>query len=245
MILSWIILIIGSEIALRTDSVRQFFPLIRANKVRFKCLFLSWVASLVCFWLNSSHGLVWIVVLMALLILSRLNLFLRLFRHGSVNEKSLRLLDQIILQMKAGLSFRRALQNEVSAEKSWYSSFALSLLRSLEGGRIIETESKWFNRWSQELIQIDQSRNRTIEQIEVLRRYTRQEIHLKRRLKNASAGPRAQFIMMTTLFLALNVWFLNQRPGWQIQALAPIAWCLYFMGAMTTFFIMRSFRWKV
>jgi hypothetical protein len=245
MFLSWIILIIGTEIVIRTDAFRRIFSLENPNKVRFNCFFASWALSMSCLWLNLSQFTMWLIVFLALILLPQMKYVLKLSRNSQVQIKSLAFLDLILLQMKAGVSFRKAVQAAVEGEKSWFVNFLMCLSRAAESGGQVETESKWFNFWSRELLQIDKSRNRLIEQLEVVRNYTKQEIHFRRKIKTATAGPRAQFCVMVGLFIVLNILAIKQLSRIHLELLLPISWALFCIGTALNFFILRSFKWKV
>lgn len=245
MMLSWIVLLVGIEIGIRTDAFRQLFSITSANKLRFICYFAAWIVSLLFVWMGISSFFSWYAVMLALILLPMLKILLRHMRRSQIPMKSLAFLDLVLLNMKGGQSLRKSLSAATEAEKSWFSSFQLSLMKNLELGQRLETESEWFNVWASEIIQIEKSRNKVVEQLEILRRYTRQEQNFKKKMKNASAGPRAQVFVMSILFFGLNVVAFRNLQTEQLKTLLPMAWFLYFLGVGSIFIVMRSFKWKV
>lgn len=245
MFLSWIILIIGTEILFRTDYFKRILSLENPNKVRFSCIFAAWTMSMASLWLNLSQFVMWAISFLALILLPQTKILLKLSRNGQVQIRSLALLDLVLLQMKSGVSFRKALHTAMESEKSWFLNFLTCLSRSAEADTKVETESKWFNLWAQELLQIEKSRNRLIEQLEVIRKYTKQEIYFRKKIRTATAGPRAQFYLMFCLFIVLNVLAFRNLPRHQLELLLPISWLLFSLGSALNFLILRSFKWKV
>ncbi len=245
MFISWIVLLIGIEIGIRTDAFKQLFPLISTNKLRFKCYFATWFVSFLIFWTDLSSFFSWYLVMLALILLPVLKILLKYVRRIQIPMKSLAFLDLVLLNMKAGQSLRKSISMINETEKSWFSNFQLSLIKNLELGSNLETESVWFNVWGTEILQIEKSRNKVVEQLEILRRYTRQELNFRKKMKNASAGPRAQVFVMTLLFLGLNVVAFRNLAPQQMKMLLPIAWFLYLLGVACIFLIVRSFKWKV
>ena len=245
MFISWIVLLIGIEIGIRTDAFNQLFPLISANKLRFKCYFATWIVSFLIFLAGLSSFFSWYLVMLALILLPALKILLKYVRRSQIPMKSLAFLDLVLLNMKAGQSLRKSISMINETEKSWFSSFQLSLVKNLELGTNLETESVWFNVWGTEILQIEKSRNKVVEQLEILRRYTRQELNFKKKMKNASAGPRAQVFVMTLLFFSLNVVAFRNLEPQQMKTLLPVAWFLYLIGVASVFLIVRSFKWKV
>ncbi len=183
--------------------------------------------------------------MLALVLLPVLKILMKHLRKKQIPIKSLAFLDLILLNMKAGQSLRKSFAMVMETEKSWYANFQMSLLKNLEAGQSVETESEWFNLWAQEIVQIEKSRNKVIEQLEILRRYNRQELHFKKKMQNASAGPRAQVFVMSLLFVGLNLLAFRHLDLHQIKILFPVAWFLYFLGIAAVIFVMRSFKWKV
>jgi Flp pilus assembly protein TadB len=245
MLLSWIILVIGIEIGIRTETLTQVFSIASTNKLRFNCYFATWIVSFLIFWSGFSAFSAWYIVMLALILLPALKIGLRFLRKNQIPARALAFLDMILLNMKAGQSFRKSFSLVMESERSWFTSFQLSLLKSLESGSVIETESDWFNHWASEIVQIEKSRNKVVEQLEVLRRYLRQELTFKKKIKNAAAGPRAQVFVMSILFAALNAFAVRNLSHEQMKTLLPVAWFLFLIGIVVVILIMRSFKWKV
>ncbi len=245
MFLIWIVLLIGIEIGIRTDTRSQLFSVTSTNNLRFKCYFATWFVSFLIFFSGFSAFISWFLVMLALILLPMIKVLMKHARKIQIPTKSLAFLDLILLNMKSGHSLRKSFLIVMEVEKSWFTSFQMSLLKSLEVGKLPQTESEWFNAWSHEIIQIESSRNKVVEQLEILRRYTRQELNFKKKMKNATAGPRAQVFVMSILFLGLNILAFRSLDAQQIKTLIPISWFLFSLGLATVFMITRSIKWKV
>jgi hypothetical protein len=245
MFLIWLVLVIGTEVGIRTNTFTLLFSVTSTNKLRFNCIFATWLASFLIYWSGLSAFFSWYAVMLALILLPALKILVKQLRKNQIPTKSLASLDLILLLMKGGQSLRKSFLSLMESEKTWFIGFQMSLAKSLETGNFSATESEWFNLWSQEIVQIEKSRNKTIEQLEILRKYTRQELNFRKKMQNASAGPRAQVFVMSLLFFCLNVLAFRNLDSNQIKTLLPAAWFLYFVGVASIFVIMRSFKWKV
>ena len=245
MFLSWLVLLIGIEIGIRTDARSQLFSVTSTNNLRFKCYFATWIVSFLIFWSGLSVFISWFLTMLALILLPLIKILIKHVRKIQIPTKSLAFLDLILLNIKSGHSIRKSFAVVMESEKSWFMSFQMSLLKSLEVGSLPETESQWFNTWANEIIQIDKSRNRVVEQLEILRRYTRQELNFKKKMKNATAGPRAQVFVMSILFAGLNILAFRNLDRHQIKILLPASWFLFSLGLASVILITRSIRWKV
>lgn len=245
MFLSWLVLLVGIEIGIRTDILTHLFSVSSANNLRFSCYFASWIVSFLIYLLNLSAFVSWYLMMLALILLPALKILMKGLRKSQIPVKSLAFLDLVLLNMKAGQSLRKSFAVVSGAEKSWFTGFQMSLAKSLEIGSLNETESEWFNNWAQEVIQIEKSRNKVIEQLEILRYYTRQELYFKMKIRNAVAGPRAQVFVMSLLFVSLNILAFKNLNLQLIKTLMPVAWFLYCIGIATIILILRSFKWKV
>jgi Flp pilus assembly protein TadB len=245
MLLTWLVLLIGTEIGIRTDAFAQLFTVTSTNNLRFKCYFATWAVSFLIYFSGLRAFFTWYTTMLALILLPIVKILLKELRKRQIPAKSLAFLDLILLNMKAGQSLRKSFAMVLETEKTWFNGFQASLAKSLEVGNLPETESEWFNVWAQEIIQIERSRNKVVEQLEILRRYTKQEQHFNKKLKNATAGPRAQVFVMSLLFLCLNILAFRSLQSHQINTLFPLAWFLFLLGIATVFIVTRSFKWKV
>ncbi len=245
MILSWIILIVGIEIGMRTEFVSQVMNVISTNNLRFKCYFSAWMIAVLFHFVGLKPIFSWYVTILALILLTLYKFVLKIIRKSKVPMKTLTLLDLILLDLKSGKSLRRSIVTLSEEEKSWFKSFLLGLVRGFEVDIEITTESKWFNLCAREIVQVEKSRNRVIEQLEILRRYVQQEVYFRRKLKNATSGPRIQITVMSLLFGGLNVLGVRNLAFNQMKALFPISWLLFLLGLIVTTIMMRSFKWKV
>jgi Flp pilus assembly protein TadB len=245
MFLSWLVLLIGIEIGIRTDTLTQLFSVTSTNNLRFNCYFATWIVSFLFFLAHFDAFFSWYLTMLALILLPLIKILMKHLRKRQIPGKSLAFLDLILLNMKAGQSLRKSFMVATESEKSWFTSFQLSLVKSLEVGNLPQTESEWFNLWAQEIGQIEKSRNRIVEQLETLRHYTRQELNFQKKIKNASAGPRAQVFVMSLLFVGLNIIAFRSLNAQQMKLLLPVAWFLYSLGVAVVILIMRSFKWRV
>lgn len=187
----------------------------------------------------------WIFILIIVVASPFFTIWLRKTRSQQISARCLREMDRILLTIKSGQSLRQAFASSVQKEKSWFKSFLLELQKGFELHSVPSTESIWFNRWSQEILEVEKSRVKTNEQLEAIRRNIKVELDFKRKMKRVSDGPKMQAGFMSLLFISLNFLSFKSANWDQMKILLPFTWILFLLGIILSWCVLRFFKWKI
>lgn len=209
------------------------------------CQLFAVFVSFFYFWFSISLFQVWIFIVLLVLSSPIFTFWLRTWRSEQIPQRCLREMDQILLNLKMGQSIRQALALSLQKETSWFRTFLIELQKGFELHSSPITESKWFNKWAHELMEIEKSRVKVVEQMEVIRRGIKVELDFKRKMKRVTDGPKMQAIFMSLLFLALNFLSFKSVSMEQMKVLIPISWVFFLVGIILSWSVVRLFRWKV
>lgn len=243
--LAFLVSFIGFQIFFRINST--FFHSIGTSEKKLSAQLLFFITFL-CFLFrifDISPIQVWMLVSILILTSPFLSRGMRFHRESQLPVKCLSSLDQIILILKSGNSFRSAIEQVEMTENSWFRPFLAEIRKSIQHKTQTQSDSRWFQRWSYEILDIESSKIKTLEQLEALRRQMRVEIRSRKRILQVTSGPRFQIFFMSALFLLLNAILLNKGINQDFLLFLSVAWILFFCGLFVAFFIMRSIKWKI
>ena len=218
---------------------------ISEKKLRSWCQLFALLCCFFCFWFQISAFHAWFFFAVITTSAPLMTFATKKWRSDQIPERCLQEMDRMLLYLKTGHSLRQALNLSLPSETGWFRPFLVELQRSFELHITPATESLWFNSWAQEIMEIEKSRVKVIEQAEAVRRGLKVELELKRKIKRVSEGPRLQTFFMTFLFLALHVFAFQNLTLTQMKALFPAAWVLFIVGAALSWSMPRWFRWNI
>lgn len=243
--LTFLVSFIGFHIFFRMN--RTFLHSIGTSekKLSVQILFFSTFSSILFHFFDFSPLQTWILVSFLILFSPILSRGMRIYREKQLPVMCLNCLDQIILILKSGNSFRTALEQVEMTETSWIRPFLAEIRKSLHHQTQIQSNSEWFQSWSREILDIEASKVKTIEQLEALRRQMRVEIKTQKQISQVTSGPKFQIFFMSLLFLTLNGFFLKNGVHQDLLLFLAIAWLLFLIGLITTLIILRSIKWKI
>lgn len=205
----------------------------------------SVLISFFCFWFSIFGMQVWFFMCCLVFLSPILTFWAKRWRNKQIPSRCLAAMDRLILSMKSGQSLRGAIQSVTQSESTWYKIFLMELQKSLELHSVVSTESRWFNKWANEVIEVEKSRVKIVEQMEAVRRGMKIELDFKKKMKRVSEGPRMQATFMSILFLILNLLCIRSATADQIKILIPGAWIMFLIGIVLSYVVMRLFRWKI
>jgi len=243
--LTFLVSFIGFHIFFRINSTFLHSIGTSEKKLSAQLLFFSTFLSFSFHLFDISPAQTWLLVLFLILLSPILSRALRFHREKQLPMMCLNSLDQIILILKSGSSFRNALEQVEMAEMSWIRPFLAEIRKSLHHQTQIQSDSLWFQSWSREILDIEASKVKTLDQLEALRRQMRVEMRSQKRISQVTRGPKFQIFFMTALFLCLNGFFISKGVHQDLLLFLSIAWLLFLIGFILTFFILRSIKWKI
>ncbi len=198
-----------------------------------------------CFWFSISAIQMWFLMLGALIVAPIFTVVTRGARKKQIPPKCLYVMDRLILSLKTGVSLRLALLGVYQRESGWFKMFLQDLQKATELHSTVVTESSWFNKWAHEMIEIEKSRVKVVEQMEAIRRSIKIELDLAKKMKRVTNGPKTQAGFMALLFFSLNIIGLRSATLEQMKVLLPAAWIFFIIGIFLSWCILRLFKWKI
>lgn len=218
---------------------------ISKKKLSLCCLLSAVFMCFFCFWFSTTLIQIWIFLIFGVPMSRFLTFHLIKLRSRQIPERCLYEMDRMIVAIRTGQSIKQSLTMSLQREKSWFRMFLIELHKGFELHVLPATESNWFNRWGQEIIEIEKSRIKLAEQLEAIRRGIKVELDLQKKLKRVSDGPKTQAIFMGLLFVALNFLCLKSVTWSEMKILIPVAWIFFLIGLTLSWLIMRFFKWKI
>lgn len=243
--LSFLVSYIGFLVLLRMNSLIINSIGTSEKKLSVFVLFFSLILSFFAEVFAFSSLFTWMIVTFLILVSPFATIYLKKTREKQLPQRCLICLDQFLLVLKAGGSLRAAIEQIESTERSWFKPFMGELKRSIQYKSQAQTNSKWFKSWSKEILEIETSQVKTIDQLEALRRQIRSELQAKKKISQVTSGPRFQAWFMSALFIGLNFYSLGSGFDKKIAPLLILAWILFISGILLTLLLMRSIKWKV
>jgi hypothetical protein len=96
-----------------------------------------------------------------------------------------------------------------------------------------------------ELVQIDRSQNRVIDQVRALRRHLKIQENFRRRSMQVTQQIKMQAIIVTLLYLLLLSFVINQFGFTQNKNVILISGLIFTFGLIWIFKVGRRIKWKV
>ena len=243
--LTFLVSYIGCLVLLRMNSLFVNSIGTSEKKLSVFLLFFSLISSFLAEVFVFSSLMVWIAVTILILCSPLATIYLKKTREKQLPQRCLHCLDHILQVLKAGGSLRLAIDQIEIVERSWFKPFLGELKRSVQFKSTTNSNSKWFSSWSKEILEIEMSQVKTIDQLEALRRQIRSEIHAFKKISQVTSGPRFQAWFMSTLFIALNFYTLSGGLDKNLVPLLMLAWILFISGVLLTLLLTRSMKWKI
>ncbi len=243
--LTFLVSYIGFLVLIRMNSLFVNSIGTSEKKLSVFALFFSLILSFLAEVFAFSALITWMTVTFLILVSPLATIYLKKTREKQLPQRCLQCLDHILLVLKAGGSLRSAIEQIESVERSWFKPFLGELKRSIQFKSHAQSNSQWFKTWSREILEIESSQVKTIDQLEALRRQMRSEIYAVKKISQVTSGPRFQAWFMFALFIALNFYTLGGGFDKNLMPLLILAWILFISGILLTLLLMRSIKWKI
>ncbi len=184
-------------------------------------------------------GIIWI----------SLNIFPYFFRKKLIQKlkiRSISLLDEVILGLQVGKSFRTSLEQAVQNQNSWYRIQFLEIYSAVVASERPSktTKTAFLNILIEEFRNIDQSQTKIVEQVRALRRQIKIEDDFRRRSGQVTQQIRIQAVVISFLYLALLSFVVMQFGFFQNQMLIMASSLLFIAGLAWIFLVGRGMKWK-
>lgn len=172
--------------------------------------------------------------------------FLRIHLMKSLKKQLIPLLDQVILGLQVGLSFRRALLHAIDGQSSWYRHQFLEIYNAMIVVDGIKTaaRAKFLDVLMTEFIEIDRSSTKVVDQVRAFRRQVKTEEDFRRRSGQILEQVRMQAIIVTSMYVGLLVFVSLNFGFYKNLNLILFTASLFVGGLYWIFSVGRKMKWK-
>lgn len=194
----------------------------------------------------SSATLLWLFIGILLITLKLFPLILRFFLTKKLRSQLIPLLDYTVLGLQSGKSFRSSLASAIENQHGWVRSQLREVFESLQISNCsIAVKSAVLKDFQQELLRIDQSKNRCVDQVKSLRQQLKMQENFRRRSGQVTQQIKMQAIIVTALYVALFVFVILQFGFKAHQNLILASLLIFVCGLCAIFLIGKGMKWKV
>lgn len=227
-----------SAIALQFSISHNIYRLFaRFNLVLFAVLTAIWSRSPVSLWL---------FIGILLISLKFFPSILRFFLTNELSKALIPLLDQVLMGLQTGNSFRNSLRIAIENQSGWKRNQLREVYEYVVStDRKVDAKSAVLKDFQQEMIEIDGSQSRTVEQVRALRRQLKMQEDFRRRSGQVTQQIKMQAIIVTVLFLALLLFIITQFGYVAHRLLIFGSVNIFIVGLIWIFSIGRRMKWKV
>ena len=226
------------------DSFLDFHFSEELKKKIFKILFSIFI--LLYLFESTSSILLWISALGVILMIKVSPMIMRFYLSKSLSESFLSIVDEIILNIRSGKSFRASLLNVTQSRSGLLRNLLFEIYHAVTSNHnpFSKTSKHHLKQFISDLKEIDASQTKALNQLSALRRNLKINYDLKRKLSLASQQADAQTAILTVLQVLLLI-FVSAKFGFiENLQLILVSSFLFTIGIIGAFFIKRGFRWK-
>lgn len=196
--------------------------------------------------LSASPTLLWLFIGILLITLKFFPTILRFFLLKRLRRQLIPLLDSTILGLQAGKSFRSSLILAIDNQSGWTRHQLQELIESIQfSDREISVKSALLKDFREEIIEIDRSQSRCIDQVRSLRKRLKMQEDFRRRSGQVTQQIKMQAIIVTALYLALFVFVITQFGFQNHKKLIFMSILIFIGGLLGIFLIGKRMKWKV
>ena len=237
---------IGLLLAHRTFSVSaKEFAISKCNQ----SLFFSLLVLLISILVTSFHStplMIWLFIGIISITLKCFPYFLRFFLLKRLVGALIPLLDSVSLGLQTGKSFRLALFSAIENQQGWQRNQLREIYNSISSSESIPSiRCPMIKDLQAELVEIDRSQNRIIDQVRALRRHLKIQENFRRRSGQVTQQIKMQAIIVTGLFAALLIFVIKQFGFVQNKNLIFLSVIIFLIGLIWIFSVGRRMKWKV
>lgn len=183
------------------------------------------------------------------ILLVSLNLFphiLRFFLLRRLRTSLIPMLDCVILGLQTGKSFRASLLSAIENETGWVRHQLMEVFDSLRMSKnVIAVKSALLKDFIDEVVEIDRSQTRCLEQVRALRRHLKMREDFRRRSGQVTQQIKMQAIIVTVLYIALLSFVIMQFGFAKHRVLIFLSGTVFVVGLIWIFLVGRGIKWRV
>jgi Flp pilus assembly protein TadB len=188
-----------------------------------------------------------IAVLLEVLLLQNMEFLFNLYLKHQFEAELFKFIDEIILTMSTGRSFRDAFVSICQQNESYFTKKILEIHRSsqlntIENIKNWQNEPKFLDIWH--LFQsVEQNSHKQLEKLRAYRRQLFWEQNFRRKSSQATAQVKAQAFVLTILYVALLIYVIKTIGGNNIRWIL-MSLILYLTGLLSLYILGKRKPWK-
>lgn len=161
-------------------------------------------------------------------------------------KQILPLVDQVLLGLQTGSSFRVSLLQAIQGQSPWARQQHLEIYNSVVmNGSESRLRSRFLLEVSTEFREMDRAQNKVVDHVRAFRRQIKMEEDFRRRSGQVSQQIRLQAIIVTFLYVALLIYIISQFGFLAHLGLILFSSSLFALGLALIFMLGRRMKWKL
>jgi Flp pilus assembly protein TadB len=186
-------------------------------------------------------------IFLEILLLQNLELIFNLYLRHRFEAELIKFIDEIILTMSTGRSFRDAFVSICQQNESYFTKKILEIHKSSQLNTIIniknwQNEPKFLDLWHL-FRAIEQNTHKQLEKLRAYRRQLYWEQNFRRKSAQATSQVKAQAFILSGLYIALLIYVLKTTGG-NIVRWILISLMLYLTGLLSLYILGKRKPWK-
>lgn len=169
------------------------------------------------------------------------------YRHKKIKDNLILIIDNLVLSMRSGKSFRVSLQHLVDHSDIYIKITLNELINALK----YQKETKFLSNESEiqcflaELALIDKTAHKPIEMLVALRRKLQMIKNFRQKSRQAMMQTRAQSLVTTGIFILVTIYVQFQFGLSNHKQLVTFSVIFFSLGFYFTFNMGRRYKWKI
>lgn len=246
MLLTFLIISVGFLLQYRlSQNIFRQFSISQKQIIDIQIIILMFFIILMFVFFNQPI-IVWLFIGIILITLIVFPYFFRFYCKKHLKKHLIHVFDELVLLLQSGKSFRSAFLECLQNQSGWIKIQLNEIYSLMINQQEIQSISDPFIReLTIQLIYIDRTKNKTIEQVRALRNQLKLIEDFKRKSALVSLQIKSQAAVTSVMFVLLLVYMGNQfgfQKNWGIMIFASVIFCI---GLVSIFLIGRNLKWKV
>lgn len=198
------------------------------------------------FFLHTRLLVLWLFIGIILISLNFFPEILQMLLIRELKKQILPLMDQLLLGLQTGNSFRTSLLQAIHNQPTWLRQQHLEIYNSIVMNRASSgLHSRFLDEIRAEFAEMDRASSKVIEHARAFRRQIKMEEDFRRRSGQVTQQIRLQAIIVTFLYLALLVYVISQFGFFAHLHLILLSSALFTLGLVIIFVFGRRLKWKL
>jgi Flp pilus assembly protein TadB len=189
----------------------------------------------------------WSLQIIEILLLYNLDSLFEYYLKRQFPQKIKSFVDEMVLMMMLGRSFRDSFHYICQKDGTIFSLKMLDLLKSIQLS-VLNRDEKISDPSILEFLErikhIDQSPHNAIVKLKAYQKSLQTEIYIKKKLKQATVSAKSQGLIMTSIYIGLLCFVLEQNNLSKIGSWVFLSLILYLSGLILSYLLSRRRKWK-